>query len=153
MTYKATLSVRAIEQKVDVCYFCGVKLQPSSDPSNRRRSKRVKKRIPLRVRMQGGNKQTIEEETHTIIVNDHGALILLASPVSVNQIIRLENADSKEELLCRVTSLGQNFMGKSQIGVEFIYPAPAFWSGISSSKASKSTERLTYAPHVASKTS
>ncbi|MGA7919323.1 MAG: hypothetical protein WCA38_06590 [Candidatus Acidiferrales bacterium] len=116
-----------------------VKPSPNLDPANRRRSKRVKKRIALRVRMQGGNKQTVAEETHTIIVNDHGALILLATPVSVNQIIRLENLDSKEELLCRVTSLGQNFMGKSQIGVEFIYPAPAFWESVLPSRESKNS--------------
>jgi hypothetical protein len=88
--------------------------------------------------MQGGTKQTIEEETHTIIVNDHGALILLASAVTVNQIIRIENRDTKEELLSRVTSMGQNFMGKSQVGVEFIYPAPAFWDGATVAKHVKS---------------
>jgi hypothetical protein len=129
---------RLLRREETFARFVRVKLPPNSDPSNRRRSRRVKKRIALRVRMQSGNKQTVAEETHTIIVNDHGALILLATPVSVNQIIRLENTDTKEELLCRVTSLGQNFMGKSQIGVEFIYPAPTFWVGALPSKESKS---------------
>ncbi|MFZ3333641.1 MAG: hypothetical protein WA197_23580, partial [Candidatus Acidiferrales bacterium] len=101
----------------------------STDPRSRRRSKRVKMRVPVQVRLQDVNKQSVCELTHTIIVNSHGALILLAAAVAVNQIIRLENSNTKEELLCRVTSLGQNFMGKTQVGVEFIYPSPEFWRG------------------------
>jgi hypothetical protein len=103
------------------------------DPRSRRRSRRMKMRIPIHVRLQDANKQSVSELTHTIIVNSHGALILLAAAVAVNQIIRLENSNTKEELLCRVTSLGQNFMGKTQVGVEFIYPSPEFWRGEESS--------------------
>ena len=90
--------------------------------------------------MQNSNRQTVSEVTHTIIVNSHGALILLATEVAVNQIIRIENSNSKEELLCRVTSIGQNFMGKTQVGIEFIYPAPDFWGQASSQEGSKTVE-------------
>jgi hypothetical protein len=69
-----------------------------------------------------------------VIVNEHGALILLAASVEVDQIIRLENPNLGEELLCRVTSLGPSFMGKTQVAVEFIMPTPSFWSSGSSSK-------------------
>jgi hypothetical protein len=82
----------------------------------------------------------VSEVTHTIIVNSHGALILLATEVAVNQIIRIENSKSKEELLCRVTSMGQNFMGKTQVGIEFIYPAPDFWGNSPSHEGSKPVE-------------
>jgi hypothetical protein len=90
--------------------------------------------------MQNSNRQTVSEVTHTIIVNSHGALILLATQVAVNQIIRIENSKSKEELLCRVTSMGQNFMGKTQVGIEFIYPAPDFWGNVPSHEGSKLAE-------------
>jgi hypothetical protein len=60
-------------------------------PENRRRSKRMKVRIPVVVRFQTADKQSASEKTHTLIVNDHGALILLAAPVEIQQIIRLEN--------------------------------------------------------------
>ena len=96
-------------------------------PENRRRSKRVKARIPVVVRFQTSDKHPISEKTHTIIVNDHGALILLAAPVEIQQIIRLENQASREELLCRVTTLGPSFMGKTQVAVEFVMPTPGFW--------------------------
>ena len=69
----------------------------------------------------------VSEKTHTIIVNDHGALILLAAAVEIQQIIRLENLNSGEELLCRVASLGPRFMGKTQVAVEFVMPTPGFW--------------------------
>ena len=100
---------------------------PTVRPENRRRSKRVKARIPVVVRFQTADKHSISEKTHTIIVNDHGALILLAAPVEVQQIIRLENVASGEELLCRVTSLGPSFMGKTQVAVELVMPTPGFW--------------------------
>jgi hypothetical protein len=30
-------------------------------------------------------------------------------------------------LLCRVACLGSSFMGKTQVAIEFIMPAPKFW--------------------------
>ncbi len=113
---------------------------PVTDPRNRRRSRRLKMRVPVQVRLQNSNKQSVAEKTHTIIVNSHGALILLANTVAVNQIIRLENSNTKEELLCRVTSLGANFMGKTQVGVEFIYPAPEFWRNDSAHEDARNLE-------------
>jgi len=60
-------------------------------------------------------------------ISAHGALVLLAGAVEVNEMVVLSNGDSGEELLCRVTSLGDTFMGKTQVALEFIMPAPNFW--------------------------
>jgi hypothetical protein len=60
-------------------------------------------------------------------VNEHGALILFTATVQINQIIRLENLASGEDLLCRVTSLGSSFMGKTKVAVEFVTPTLGFW--------------------------
>ena len=90
------------------------------------------------VRFQDVEKHSVSETTHTIIVNDHGALVLLAAPAEIHQIVRLENVSSREELLCRVTSLGPNFMGKTQVAVEFILPMPGFWDTGAESKAGDS---------------
>jgi hypothetical protein len=97
-------------------------------PDLRRRSKRVKVRIPVVVRSQ--EKRTISEKTHTLLVNAHGALLLLSIHVSVNKFVVLENPGTGQEILCRVTHVGTEFMGKAQVGIEFIKPAPEFW-GIS----------------------
>lgn len=97
-------------------------------PDHRRRSKRVKIRIAVVVRSQ--EKRTLSEKTHTLLVNAHGALLLLGIPVSVNKFVVLENPSTGQEILCRVTHVGTEFMGKAQVGIEFIKPAPEFW-GIS----------------------
>lgn len=94
---------------------------------NRRRSKRVQHKTPVQVRFRDASKNSISEKTHTMIVSDHGALILLAAAVETQQVIHLENLNSKEELLCRVVSLGATLMGKTQVAVEFITPKPGFW--------------------------
>ena len=93
----------------------------------RRRSKRVQHKTPVQVRFRDASKKAISEKTHTMIVSDHGALILLAAAVEAQQVIHLENLNSKEELLCRVVSLGATLMGKTQVAVEFITPKPGFW--------------------------
>ncbi len=92
------------------------------------------------VRLRGSNKASVSEKTEAIIVNDHGALILLATAVEIDQIIHIENPTNAEELLCRVISRGDSFMGKTQIGVEFIVPTPGFWR-IPKSKDSESDGR------------
>ena len=111
------------------CYVFTVTFLPGTDlwSENRRRSKRIKATFLLVVRFQDSNKRSISEEMHTVIVSEHGALLLLAAPVKVDQILRIENPNLGEELLCRVTSLGPSFMGKTQVAVELIMPAPGFW--------------------------
>jgi hypothetical protein len=105
---------------------------------NRRRSKRVQHKTPVIARFRDANKQSISEKTHTMIVSDHGALILLAAAVEAQQVIRLENPSLGEELLCRVVGLGPTLMGKTQVAVEFIVPKPGFWSTSPSRKPSES---------------
>ena len=106
---------------------------------NRRRSKRVQHKSPVMVRFRDANKESISEQTHTMTVNDHGALILLAAKVNTQQIIRLENLSTGEELLCRVASLGPTLMGKTQVAVEFITPKPGFWDTTPKPKTSESS--------------
>ena len=125
-----------LEYRVQSCYVSPVTFLPGTDlwSENRRRSKRIKARIPVVVRFQDSNRKFISETTHTVIVNEHGALILLTASVKVDQIIRLENPNVGEELLCRVTSLGPSFLGKTQVAVELVMPTPGFWSTGSNSK-------------------
>jgi hypothetical protein len=122
-------------------------------PDHRRRSKRVKIRIAVVVRSQ--EKRALSEKTHTLLVNAHGALLLLGIPVSVNKFVVLENPSTGQEILCRVTHVGTEFMGKAQVGIEFIKPAPEFW-GISprpddwtsERAAGRATERVAKQPLV-----
>jgi PilZ domain-containing protein len=105
----------------------------SSNPvgpiSNRRRSQRVILTLAVTVRNEGSSpKETsFVEETHTLIVNLHGALILLAAKVAKGQTLRMSNRATKDEQLCRVASISPGTEGKSQVGVEFLKPSPDFW--------------------------
>jgi PilZ domain-containing protein len=101
--------------------------QAGSEPS-RRRSQRVILTLAVTVRIDGGTKAgSFEEDTHTLVVNLHGALIVLAAKVDKGQKLILRNRSTKEEQVCRVASVSPASGGKAQIGVEFLKPSPDFW--------------------------
>ena len=80
------------------------------------------------MRNEGGSKDTaFEEETQTLVVNAHGAMIGLAAKIEKGQILRLKNSATREEQVCKVVYLGPAFGGKAQIGIEFTSPMPDFW--------------------------
>jgi hypothetical protein len=114
----------------EILLRCAMTIVAPADllPQNRRRSKRLRARIPVRVRLQDANKRSIAENTHTVIINDHGALLLLAAATNIQQVIHIENLITGKELLCRVANVGPSFMGKTQIAIEFIMPMPGFWA-------------------------
>jgi hypothetical protein len=110
------------------------------DWRKKRRSRRIRARIRIFVRIQARDREPVAEETDALVVNAHGALIILAADVKKDQFVTIVNSKTKEELLARVTDLGERFMGKAQIGIEFISPAPEFW-GIPHPKDWDSTSR------------
>src|ERR1700674_1355380 len=96
--------------------------------SSRRRSQRVILTLAVTVSTDGASKDTsFKEEAHTVVVNLHGALIVLAGKVAKGQSLRLTNRATHEEQLCRVATVTPPTGGKAQIGVEFLKPSPDFW--------------------------
>ena len=71
-----------------------------------------------------------EEETKTLVVNAHGALIHLRSEVKADQKITMTHKASRQSESCRIVYVGRMQAGKAQVGIEFDTPAPKFW-GIS----------------------
>ena len=104
-----------------------IQTQSEARPDLKRRSKRVKARVPIIVRAQKLERGREPEKTVALIVNAHGALILLAMKVAVDEFVIVANPKNEKELLCRVTHLGPTFMGKAEIGIEFIRPSADFW--------------------------
>lgn len=98
------------------------------DPRSRRRSKRIRARVRIAVRVETHEREIIWEETDALIVNAHGALILLSAHVSRDKFLTIRNPKNEKEILARITSLGARFMGKCEVGIEFIRPAPEFWA-------------------------
>ena len=71
--------------------------------------------------------QDFTEETRTLVVNAHGALISLSAQVVVNQKVFVSNSATHQTQECRVVYFGNLQAGKAQMGVEFLTPSPAFW--------------------------
>ena len=96
-------------------------------PINARRSRRVVARIRVRVLRRDDTCETITEETHTLVVNAHGALISLAMAVRPGEPLTLENVVSRDRTQVRVVRMGEKQSSKQQVAIEFISPAPHFW--------------------------
>jgi hypothetical protein len=73
------------------------------------------------------NKGIASEETRTLIVSAHGALIIMGLSVETGQLLTLKHFKTQEELICRVIHLGPDQSGRREVGVEFEKPSPRFW--------------------------
>jgi hypothetical protein len=98
----------------------------ATDPG-RRRSMRVLLSVPIQVRGKNAQNQDFTEETRTLVVNAHGALISLSAQVVVNQKVFVSNSATHQTQECRVVYFGNMQAGRAQMGVEFLTPSPSFW--------------------------
>ena len=96
------------------------------DPG-RRRSMRVLLSVPIQVTGKDAQNLDFSEETRTLVVNAHGALISLAAKVAPGQQITVSNKSTRSSMDCRVVYLGNPAAGKIQMGVEFLKACPSFW--------------------------
>jgi len=96
--------------------------------SNRRRSQRVIVSVPVTVSSEPGSKDAVfKEETQTLVVNAHGAMVALAAKVVKGQTLRLKNRATQEDVTCKVVYLGPAAGGKIQVGIDFTSKTPDFW--------------------------
>jgi len=100
---------------------------PSVNPVARRRSQRVLMQVGERNRGENPQGTPFEEETETLAINAHGALILLQARVISGSKVHMKHKRTEEEQECHVVFLGPVRSGKSEIGLEFSSPRPAFW--------------------------
>jgi hypothetical protein len=95
--------------------------------ASRRRSMRVLLSVSIRVTGKTAFNEDFEEQTRTLVVNAHGALISLQAPVVPNQRITVANKATNDSRECRVVHVGTQAAGKIQIGIEFVKPSGLFW--------------------------
>jgi hypothetical protein len=98
-----------------------------SEMAEVRRSQRLLVSVRIQVRSEGPEKERPWEETHTLVVNAHGALIQLNMMVISSQRLVVKNVKTGEEQLCQVASIATNENGKTEVGIEFVEPSPKFW--------------------------
>ena len=103
---------------------------PSSNHAsipNRRRSQRVLLRLPILIVARGADNQHVSENAFTTNVSAHGALLHMSLRVQAGQKILLRNTETLEEQFVRVVHITPAAEGKSEVGVDFLKPAPKFW--------------------------
>ncbi|MFZ0581362.1 MAG: hypothetical protein WA690_24070 [Candidatus Acidiferrales bacterium] len=97
-----------------------------TDPG-RRRSMRVLLSVPISVKGKTTTNQDFDEETRTLVVNAHGALIALAARVAAAQEVTISNKATQTTRQCRIVYVGTEQAGRAQMGIEFVKPSPSFW--------------------------
>src|SRR5712671_291235 len=101
---------------------------PTNGDSNaQRRSQRVTIKVSVLVLAEGAENKPVSEETRTVTVNAHGAMVLLGLKVSIGQLLTLRNSRTGEEVACRVVYVSPHEAEKRQVGVDFMEPCPRFW--------------------------
>jgi len=92
-----------------------------------RRSERVLIDVPVVIRGETADHRAFEEETFTVTVSAHGALVMLATQVTLGQTLLLLNPKNWDEREGRVAYRGPDHAGLSQVALEFTLPSPDFW--------------------------
>ena len=93
-----------------------------------RRSKRLILDVPLVIRGKDADQRTFQEENFTLIVNAHGALLMLETKVALGEKLLLMNPKNWHECEGKVAFVGPPHAGLAKVGIEFARPAPEFWS-------------------------
>src|ERR1700686_5154703 len=101
--------------------------QATRNPAVRRRSQRVLMQVGVRVRGEDSQGNSFEEETETLAINAHGALILVNARVTSGSKVMMQHKRTQEEQECHVVFLGPVRAGKAEIGLEFSEARPTFW--------------------------
>ena len=93
-----------------------------------RRSERIILYMPLVVRGVATDNKIFQEEATTLIVNAHGALLMLGRKVAVGQSVIVTNPKNWDDCDGKVAYVGAPYAGLARVGIEFTRPAPEFWS-------------------------
>ena len=83
--------------------------------------------VAVRIRGNDAQGQAFVEETSTLAINAHGALVPLQARLTSGSIVHMQNKGTEEEQECAVVFLGPVRSGKAEIGLEFSMPRPSFW--------------------------
>lgn len=83
--------------------------------------------VSVRLRGKDSEGKQFEEETNTLAINAHGALVTLQSKITSGSMIHLQHNGTKEEQECHVAFLGPVRSGRAEVGLEFSDARPGFW--------------------------
>jgi len=95
--------------------------------TNRRRSQRLFLQVRVIVAGKLPNQSDFSEETHTIVVNAHGALVEMATALEQGQNVTMQNVRTSDKIECRVMLVKPAPSAKFSTAFEFLKPNPDFW--------------------------
>jgi hypothetical protein len=95
--------------------------------STRRRSQRVVMKIPVKVFSAREANSAFEEDTHTLVINAHGASLLLTRQINKGEQLFLRNLQTSGMQECTIVHVGDQQGNCVEVAVEFIVPNPSFW--------------------------
>ena len=95
--------------------------------TGKRRSQRLFLQVRVVVEGKVANKPPFSEETHTIVVNAHGALVELGISLDQGQVVTLLNVRTADKTECAVKLVTQVEGKKFNTALEFTKPNPGFW--------------------------
>jgi hypothetical protein len=96
--------------------------------ANRRRSERVRLKVPVLLSVTSGEGLVTEETTFTQVVNAHGGLVGLEMEISAGQSFVLTNSKTGMSRECTVVRTQPPPGGRGLlVAFQFISPAPDFW--------------------------
>ena len=104
--------------------------------TTRRRSGRLFHKIKVKAQGRAHNGKKFKESAETVVVNAHGALLMMKHEIDNGEMLVLTNPLTQEEQECRVVYQGEPCERGQRIGVEFLTPAPRFWGVEFGEKAS-----------------
>jgi hypothetical protein len=94
---------------------------------SKRRSQRVLMQVGVRIRGTDAQGKQIDEETETLAINAHGALVMLQARFTSGSKVHVQHKRTQEEQECHIVFLGPVRAGKAEVGLEFTTPHPTFW--------------------------
>jgi hypothetical protein len=92
-----------------------------------RRSQRVKLSVPVIVLAESREREQMQEETVTAVVNAHGGIFKLQMELLVGQPIMVLNPLTNQKESCRVVRVDELPSGGFGVAFEFDVAAPEFW--------------------------
>lgn len=110
----------------------------------RRRSDRFPLALSLTVRGVSLNMRPFQEETFTLSVSAHGALLALNTTVTLGQTLFVTNPQTQDKIGAWVTRFGSPRGPLVPVGIEFARPDGHFWTG--KEEAETSTDRSELRP-------
>jgi hypothetical protein len=88
-----------------------------------RRSPRLMLEVPIEIAGAGA-----PVRAHTVVVSREGALVMSPRPFNEDELVRLQNLDSRDKVLCRfVWCAGEDLHGLFKLGLEIVSGTQHFW--------------------------